>query len=308
MLPSNPHGKNGRAWGAEGRLYAWPDGSEADPGAPRDFYFGLGSASNSCCPPPSTPSTRHVVSLRLPVRLPQQASSHTQSLGDKEPGRTMRTLPAACTILAAAASAAQRTAGSYRNPAWGSKLSYFARGSCSPEGEASRGENNTYILGLLLFIVAFNFVCFDLTRDAAAANDDELRAAVADALLPDSGDEDMTTLESLEAVYQEETALPESASKMTRLADRCEWNAWNMATITGEYDPDHATIPRWRAQGRAALIRDTAARLGVDEAEVRRRVARRGWMGEAFERDVALAELEPPDGCRTPPRVHYPTP
>ena len=69
-----------------------------------------------------------------------------------------------------------------------------------------------------------------------------------------------------------------------------------MATITGEYDPDHTTIPRWRAQGRTAIIRDTAARLGVDEAEGRRRAARRGWMGEAFERDVALAELEPPDG------------
>ena len=82
-----------------------------------------------------------------------------------------------------------------------------------------------------------------------------------------------------------------------------------MATITGAYDPDHSTIPRWRAQGRAAIIRDTAARLGVDEAEVRRRVARRGWMGEAFERDVELSELGPPDdGYRTPPRVHYPIP
>ena len=215
-----------------------------------------------------------------------------------------------CTIMAAAAAAAaQRTAGSYRNPAWGKKLSYFA-GSCSPDGEESprRGES-TYVWGLLLFVVAFNFVCFDLTRDAAAAADDELRAAMADALLPESDDEAMTTLASLEAVYQEETALPSTASKMTRLADRCEWNAWNMATITGEYDPDHATIPRWRAQGRAALIRDTAARLGVDEAEVRRRVARRGWMGEAFERDVELSELGPPDdGYRTPPRVHYPTP
>ena len=211
--------------------------------------------------------------------------------------------------MAAAASAAQRTAGSYRNPAWGTKLSYFARGSCSPEGEAPRGENGTYVWGLLLFVVAFNLVCFDLTRDAAAAADDELRAAVADALLPESDDEAMTTLASLEAVYQEETALPSTASKMTRLADRCEWNAWNMATITGEYDPDHTTIPGWRAQGRVALIRETAARLGVDEAEVRRRVARRGWMGEAFERDVELSELGPPDdGCRTWPRVHYPIP
>ena len=199
-------------------------------------------------------------------------------------------LLSACTIMAAAAAAAQRTAGSYRNPAWGKKLSYFARGSCSPEGEAP--PRTTYVWGLLLFVVTFNFVCFDLTRDAAAADDDELRAAVADALLPDSGDEDMTTLASLEAVYQEETALPETASKMTRLADRCEWNAWNMATITGEYDPDHSTIPRWRAQGRVALIRDTAARLGVDEAVVRRRAARHGFWGEAFERDVALAEID----------------
>ena len=216
----------------------------------------------------------------------------------------------ACTIVAAAAAAAQRATGSYRNPAWGTKLSYFARGSCSPEGEAPppRGES-TYVWGLLLFVAAFNVVCFDLTRDAAAAADDELRAAVADALLPESDDEAMTTLESLEAVYQEETALPSTASKMTRLADQCDWNAWHMATITGDYDPDHSTLPRWRVQGRAALIRDTAARLGVDEAEVRRRAARRGWMGEAFERDVELSELGPPDdGCRTWPRVHYPIP
>ena len=201
-------------------------------------------------------------------------------------------LYSACTIMVAAAAAAQRTAGSYRNPAWGTKLSYFARGSCSPEGEAPRGENGTYVWGLLLFVVAYNLVCFDLTRDAAAAADDELRAAVADALLPESDDEVMTTLASLEAVYQEETALPATASKMTRLADRCEWNAWNMATITGEYDPDHTTIPRWRAQGRAAIIRDTAQRLGMDEAVVRRRAARHGFWGEAFERDVALAEID----------------
>ena len=195
--------------------------------------------------------------------------------------------------MAAAASAAQRTAGSYRNPAWGTKLSYFARGSCSPEGEAApRGENSTYVWGLLLFVVAFNLVCFDLTRDAAAAADDELRAAVADALLPDSGDEDMTTLESLETVYQEETALPETASKMTRLAERVDWNAWNMATITGEYDPGHSTVPRWRARGRAAIIRDTAQRLGMDEATVRRRAARHGFWGEAFERDVVLTEVD----------------
>ena len=217
----------------------------------------------------------------------------------------MRGRVGACSSSAAA----QRTAGSYRNPAWGTKLSYFARGSCSPEGEAApRGENSTYVWGLLLFVVAFNFVCFDLTRDAAAAADDELRAAVADALLPDHDDEDMTTLASLEAVYQEETALPETASKMTRLAERVDWNAWNMATITGEYDPGHSTIPRWRARGRAAIIRDTAQRLGMDEAFVRREAARRHFWGEAYERDVALAELEPPDGCRTPPRVHYPIP
>ena len=199
----------------------------------------------------------------------------------------------ACTIVAAAAAAAQRATGSYRNPAWGTKLSYFARGSCSPEGEAPppRGES-TYVWGLLLFVAAFNVVCFDLTRDAAAAADDELRAAVADALLPESDDEAMTTLESLEAVYQEETALPETASKMTRLADRCDWNAWNLATITGDYDPDHSTLPRWRAQGRAAIIRDTAQRLGMDEAVVRRRAARHGFWGEAFERDVVLSEID----------------
>ena len=221
----------------------------------------------------------------------------------------MRTLPAACTILAAAASAAHASS-RYRNVAWGTKLRYFA-GSCGPEGEAPppRGENGTYVWGLLLFIVAFNFVCFDLTRDAAAAADDELRAAVADALLPDTEDEEGVTRESLEAVYQEETALPETASKMTRLAERMRWNAWNLATITGDYDPDHSTLPRWRAQGRAAIIRDTAERLGVDVEEVRRRAARHGFWGEAFERDVELSELGPPDdGCRTWPRVHYPIP
>ena len=206
-------------------------------------------------------------------------------------------LLSACTlIMAAAAAAAQRTAGSYRNPAWGTKLSYFAAwGSCSSEGEAppSRGEHaSADWWGLLLFVVAFNVVCFDFARDAAAADDESLRAAVSDTLLPDTEDEEGVTRESLEAVYQEETALPETASKMTRLADRCEWNAWNMATITGAYDPDHSTIPRWRAQGRTAIIRDTAARLGMDEATVRRRAARHGFWGEAFERDVVLTEID----------------
>ena len=205
-------------------------------------------------------------------------------------------------IVAAAAAAARASPVCTDAHRWGKKLGYFASGS--PEGEAPR----TYVWGLLLFVVAFNFVCFDLTRDAAAAADDELRAAVADALLPESDDEAMTTLESLEAVYQAETALPETASKMTRLAERVDWNAWNMATITGEYDPGHSTIPRWRARGRAAIIRETAQRLGMDEAFVRREAARRDFWGEAYERDVSLAELEPPDGCRTPPRVHYPIP
>ena len=196
----------------------------------------------------------------------------------------MRGLVLSCTIMAAGASSVCTDA--HR---WGKKLSSFASGS-SPEGEAPREA--TYVWGLLLFVVAFNVVCFDLTRDAAAAADDELRAAVADALLPDSDDEAMTTLESLEAVYQAETALPETASKMTRLADRCDWNAWNLATITGDYDPDHSTLPRWRAQGRAAIIRDTAQRLGMDEAVVRRRAARHGFWGEAFERDVVLSEID----------------
>ena len=203
----------------------------------------------------------------------------------------MRGLLLSCTIMAAADSAAHASS-RYRNVAWGKKLSYFARGSCSPEGEGPPRGESTYVWGLLLFVVAFNFVCFDLTRDAAAADDESLRAAVADTLLPEIDDEEGVTRESLEVVYQEELTLPSTASKLTRLADRCDWNAWNLATITGEYDPDHATIPRWRVQGRAALIRDTAARLGVDEAEVRRRAARRGWMGEAFERDVALAEID----------------
>ena len=172
---------------------------------------------------------------------------------------------------------------------WGKKLSSFASGS-SPEGEAPREA--TYVWGLLLFVVAFNVVCFDLTRDAAAAADDELRAAVADALLPDSDDEAMTTLESLEAVYQAETALPETASKMTRLADRCDWNAWNMATITGEYDPAHTTIPSWRARPRRNHP-GYGATLWDGRRLVRRRAARRlGFWGDASERDVDLAELD----------------
>ena len=194
----------------------------------------------------------------------------------------MRGLLLSCTTLAAAASSVCTA------HTWSKKLSY----SGSPDGEAPPRGETTHAWGLLLFVVAFNVVCFDLTRDAAAAADDELRAAVADALLPDSDDEAMTTLESLEAVYQEETALPSTASKMTRLADQCDWNAWHMATITGDYDPDHSTLPRWRAQGRAAIIRDTAQRLGMDEAVVRRRAARHGFWGEAFERDVVLSEID----------------
>ena len=197
----------------------------------------------------------------------------------------------ACTIMAAAAAAAQ-TSSRYRNVAWSKKLSYFA-GSCSPEGEAPapRGES-TYVWGLLLFVVAFNVVCFDFTRDTAA--DDEALRDIASMLLPDSDDEEVpgTTLASLEAIYQEDDVLPATASKLTRLAERLRWNAWNMATITGEYDPDHSTIPRWRAQGRAAIIRDTAQRLGMDEATVRRRAARHGFWGEAFERDVVLTEID----------------
>ena len=53
----------------------------------------------------------------------------------------------------------------------------------------------------------------------------------------------------------------------------------------------------------------TSKSASNDEAEVRRRAARRGWMGEAFERDVELSELGPPDdGYRTWPRVHFPIP
>ena len=213
-----------------------------------------------------------------------------------------RFMLSACTIMAAAAAAARASSVCTDAHRWSKKLSWGS----SPEGEAPR--ETTYVWGLLLFVVAFNVVCFDLTRDAAAAADDELRAAVADALLPESDDEDMTTLESLEAVYQAENTLPSTASKMTRLAERVDWNAWNMATITGEYDPGHSTVPRWRARGRAAIIRDTAQRLGMDEAFVRREAARRDFWGEAYERDVDLAELDPPDGCRTPPRIHYPIP
>ena len=80
---------------------------------------------------------------------------------------------------------------------------------------------------------------------------------------------------------------------MTRLADRCEWNAWNMATITGEYDPDHTTIPRWRAQGRAAQSSGTRRRAwgSTRRSPPAGRAARPG--ASVLERDVALAELEP---------------
>ncbi len=218
----------------------------------------------------------------------------------------MRGLLAACTIMAAAASAAHASS-RYRNVAWSKKLSYFA-GSCSPDGEAPppRGES-TYAWGLHLCVVAFNVACFVATRD-----DDVLRdtpEVLRDIRRARYEDEPGLTGESLDALFEEEDVLPATASKLTRLADRCDWNAWNLATITGDYDPDHTTLPRWRIQGRVALIRDTAARLGVAEEEVRRRAARRGWMGEAFERDVELSELGPPDdGCRTWPRVHYPIP
>ena len=218
----------------------------------------------------------------------------------------MRGLLAACTIMAAAASAAHASS-RYRNVAWSKKLSYFA-GSCSPDGEAPapRGET-TYVWGLLLFVVAFNVACFVATRD-----DDVLRdttEVLRDIRRARYEDEPGLTGESLDALFEEEDVLPATASKLTRLADRCDWNAWNLATITGDYDPDHTTLPRWRIQGRVALIRDTAARLGVAEEEVRRRAARRGWMGEAFERDVELSELGPPDdGYRMWPRVHYPIP
>ena len=205
----------------------------------------------------------------------------------------------AWTIVAAAAAAAAPASPVCTDAhTWSKKLSY----SGSPEGEA-----HTYVWGLLLFVVAFNVACFVATRD-----DDVLRdtpEVLRDIRRARYEDEPGLTGESLDALFEEEDVLPATASKLTRLADRCDWNAWNLATITGDYDPDHTTLPRWRIQGRAALIRDTAKRLGVDEAEVRRRAARRGWMGEAFERDVELSELGPPDdGYRTWPRVHYPIP
>jgi len=207
-------------------------------------------------------------------------------------------------VVAAAAAA---RASSVRTDAhrWGTKLSSFASGS--PEGEAPPLRETTHAWGLLLFVVAFNVACFVATRD-----DDVLRdtpEVLRDIRRARYEDEPGLTGESLDALFEEEDVLPATASKLTRLADRCDWNAWNLATITGDYDPDHTTLPRWRIQGRVALIRDTAARLGVDEAEVRRRAARRGWMGEAFERDVELSELGPPDdGYRTWPQVHFPTP
>ena len=259
VLPSNPHVRCGAFQGTEGHLYAWRDGSKAGSGA-------------------------------QPVQQPQAELPRLELELLALPPRNMRRcILAACTIVAAAAAAAQRTAGSYRNPTWGKKLGYFA-GSCSPDGEAPapRGET-TYVWGLLLFVVAFNVACFVATRD-----DDVLRdttEVLRDIRRARYEDEPGLTGESLDALFEEEDVLPATASKLTRLADRCDWNAWNLATITGDYDPDHTTLPRWRAQGRAAIIRGTAEKMGIDEAEVRRRAARYGFWGEAFERDVALAEI-----------------
>ena len=200
--------------------------------------------------------------------------------------------------MAAAASAAHASS-RYRNVAWGKKLSY----SGSPEGEAPPPRETTHAWGLLLFVVAFNVVGLTARGD----DDDEVLRDIASSMLfaatPEEREEP-----PMDVLFAEEEVLPATASKLTRLMERVDWNAWYIATITGEYEPDHTTIPRWRAQGRRVIISDTAARLGIDEAAVRREAARRRFWGEAFERDVSLAELEPPDGCRTPPRVHYPIP
>ena len=124
--------------------------------------------------------------------------------------------------MAAAAAAAPASSVCTDAHRWGKKLSSFASGS-SPEGAPRR--ENVYVWGLLFFVVAFNFVCLDLTRDAAAADDESLRAVVSGTLLPESDDEEGVTRESLETVYQEEDLLPATASKLTQLADRCDWNA-----------------------------------------------------------------------------------
>ena len=202
----------------------------------------------------------------------------------------------AWTIVAAAAAAAAPASPVCTDAhTWSKKLSY----SGSPEGEA-----HTYVWGLLLFVVAFNVVGLAARGD----DDDEVLRDIASSMLfaatPEEREEP-----PMDALFEEEDVLPATASKLTRLMERVDWNAWHMATITGEYEPDHTTIPRWRAQGRRVVISDTAARLGIDEAAVRREAARRRFWGEAFERDVDLAELDPPDDdCRTPPRVHFPTP
>ena len=212
----------------------------------------------------------------------------------------MRGLLLSCIILAAAASSVCTDAHT-----WSKKLSSFASGS-SPDGEAPppRGENNTHVWGLLLFVVAFNVVGLTARGD----DDDEVLRDIASSMLfaatPEEREEP-----PMDVLFAEEEVLPATASKLTRLMERVDWNAWYIATITGEYEPDHTTIPRWRAQGRRVIISDTAARLGIDEAAVRREAARRRFWGEAFERDVELSELDPPDDdCRTPPRVHYPIP
>ena len=154
MLPSNPHVRRGRA-GAEGtgargvlapKADSEPNPSSTAPGRAAQARIGIAAA--------------------LPPRrdLSNHAKIHALSMYHR----------GCCRRRGSGASSLCTDA--HR---WGTKLSSFASGS-SPEGEA-----HTYVWGLILFVVAFNFVCFDLTRDAAAADDDELRAAVADALLPD---------------------------------------------------------------------------------------------------------------------------
>ena len=210
----------------------------------------------------------------------------------------MRGLLAACTIMAAAASAAHASS-RYRNVAWSKKLSYFA-GSCSPDGEAPPPRETTHAWGLLLFVVAFNVACFVATRDENVLRDTP--EVLRDIRRARYEDEPGLTGESLDALFEEEDVLPATASKLTRLSERVEWNRETMATmyedLARQYDPEHTTVPRWRSRGRAANVRNLAARTGLDEATVRARLARGGW-GAMYEGD--------PDMLRpgTPPRYDF---
>ena len=79
--------RNGVLRGTGGRLYAWRDGSKAGSGAPRAIllFTWAGSASKFMRPLDAVDAPHSAG--ELPVRLPKQAPSHTQSLRGKGLGK-----------------------------------------------------------------------------------------------------------------------------------------------------------------------------------------------------------------------------